>query len=168
MSAVSMPTGDARDSENAFSAASATPIKIRFADVDMMQVVHHGAYVHWFEQIRWNVLFDVLGIAFAEFVDSGVAMPVIAMEAKYRRSFRFTDQPVGYARVQLFAEAKVIVHYAVHDAVGGWLGATGSTTHCYVNRDGKLLLRTPPFIQRALQQMQSTLRAGAPAVAGNA
>lgn len=131
---------------------SATPIGIRFADVDMMQVVHHSAYLHWFEQIRLKFLGDVVGIPFADLHASGISLPVIALDVAYRRSFRFTDQPVGYARVQLFAQAKVTVHYAIHDAVGRWLGASGSTTHCYVDRDGKLLLRTPPFIEHALQR----------------
>lgn len=131
---------------------SATPITIRFADVDMMRVVHHSAYVHWFEQIRFNFLADVAGIPFDDLQAAGIALPLIGLEVAYKRSFRFTDRPVGYARVQLFAQAKFSVHYAVYDAVGGWLGATGSTTHCYVDGDGRLLLRTPRFVEQALQE----------------
>jgi acyl-CoA thioester hydrolase len=133
---------------------STTPITVRFSDVDMMQVAHHGAYVHWFEQIRFGCLDRLAGISFADLLAHGVALPVIEMSIAYKRSFRFSDRPVGFARVQLFPQAKLTVHYAIHDAVGGWLGASGSTTHCYTDRDGKLLLRTPGFIAKALQHAQ--------------
>ena len=38
------------------------PLYVRFADVDMMRIVHHTAYLHWFEQLRFHFLDAELGL----------------------------------------------------------------------------------------------------------
>lgn len=130
---------------------SRTELYIRFADVDMMSVVHHGAYVHWLEQIRFHFLHDVLGVEFKQLVDEEVALPLTHCELSYKRVFEFGQVPVGYARVELYPQAKFKIHYDIFERESGALHTSGSTTHCFLGAGRKLLLRTPAFFASALE-----------------
>lgn len=130
---------------------SRTELYIRFADVDMMSVVHHGAYVHWLEQIRFRFLHDILGVHFKQLLDEEVALPLTHCELSYKRVFEFGQVPVGYARVELYPQAKFKVHYDIYERDSGILHTSGSTTHCFLGAGRKLLLRTPAFFAEALK-----------------
>jgi acyl-CoA thioester hydrolase len=136
--------------------ASETELHVRFADVDMMQVVHHSAYIHWFEKIRFKFMQDILGVPFKQWLDAGIALPLTSCELTYKHAFRFGDQPVGYARVEVFKQAKVTLHYQVFNRETGLLATTGSTTHCFLGPGHKLLLRIPEFFAQAMTE--SSLR----------
>jgi len=131
-------------------APSETALAVRFADVDMMHVVHHSAYLHWFEQIRFKFMHDVLGVRFAQLVEAGVALPLTACEVQYRRAFVFGDRPIGYARAQVYRQAQVTLHYAIYKGADGELAATGTSTHCFVGTGHKLLLNWPGFFADAM------------------
>src|SRR5258708_13428847 len=62
---------------------SMTELAIRFADVDMMQVAHHSAYIHWFEQIRFSFLERIMGVQCEELTRAKIAFPVIECHANY-------------------------------------------------------------------------------------
>jgi acyl-CoA thioester hydrolase len=132
--------------------ASETELHVRFADVDMMQVVHHSAYIHWFEKIRFKFMQDILGVPFKQWLDAGIALPLTSCELTYKHAFRFGDQPVGYARVEVFKQAKVALHYQVFNRETGVLATTGSTTHCFLGPGLKLLVRIPEFFALAMAE----------------
>lgn len=131
---------------------SETQIYIRFADVDMMNVVHHASYIHWFEQIRFNFMYTVLRITFRDLLASEIALPLISCEASYRKPFRFGDRPVGYAKVTLFKEAKIALHYDVYNRDTGELCTTGVTTHCFLGKEFRMLPRMPEFFVDAIER----------------
>lgn len=131
-------------------AASAVRLYVRFADVDMMQVVHHAAYIHWFEQIRFHFLTHILGVDRERIARDQISFPLIACEALYRQPFRFWDEPTGYARLRVFKQAKLAVHYAVFKPGARSPAVTGVTTHCFTGAGERLLLNTPPFIAESL------------------
>lgn len=131
--------------------ASRTELYIRFADVDMMSVVHHGAYVHWLEQIRFRFLHDILGVEFKRLVDEEVALPLTHCDLSYKKVFEFGQIPIGYARVELYPQAKFKIHYEIYERDSGALHTLGTTTHCFLGPKRKLLLRTPRFFADALK-----------------
>lgn len=133
-------------------APSETALHVRFADVDMMQIVHHAAYFHWLEQIRFKFLDDVLNVPFARLLSEGVALPLTGCAMEFKRSVRFGDRPVGYVRVELFKQAKIALHYRIYDAPNGELVNTAVTTHCFLDAGQRLMLRTPPFFSAALER----------------
>jgi acyl-CoA thioester hydrolase len=133
-------------------APSATPLYVRFADVDMVGVVHHAAYVHWFEQIRFNFLWKVMGIEWDTLRRGGFAFPLTECTLKYLRAIEFEDRLTGYARLQIHQKAMVTFHYAICSAGEPRIRhALGTTTHCYVQRDRRLLLRPPLVIQQGFE-----------------
>lgn len=133
-------------------APSETVLYVRFADVDMMQIVHHAAYFHWLEQIRFKFLNDVLGVPFEQLLSEGVALPLTGCSMEFKRRLRFGDRPVGYVRLELFKQAKIALHYRIYDSLTGELVNTAVTTHCFLDAGQRLMLRTPKFFSVALAQ----------------
>jgi acyl-CoA thioester hydrolase len=144
------PTAQVTRADPAVFVPSETVLYVRFADVDMMQIVHHAAYFHWLEQIRFKFLNDVLGVPFEQLLSEGVALPLTGCSMDFRRRLRFGDRPVGYVRVELFKQAKIALHYRIYDSLTGELVNTAVTTHCFLDAGQRLMLRTPKFFSAAL------------------
>ena len=51
-------------------------LPLRFADVDMMHVVHHATCLHWFEALRFAFMSHVLHISIEDMLQSKTAFPV--------------------------------------------------------------------------------------------
>lgn len=147
------PPGASADLRGPRFLPSETEIDIRFADVDMMQVVHHAAYLHWFETIRFHLLEDVLGLDFESLRRTGLGFPLLSCEVHYLKPFRFEDAPFGYGRLELYQKAVFSIHYQVYKGKDGPLGVTGKTTHCYLDGGSRLLLRTPEIARWAFRRV---------------
>ena len=130
--------------------ASATPITIRFADVDMMRVAHHSAYIHYFEQIRFAFLHKLMNLDAGILLREAIACPVIECQARYFRPILFGDEATGYGRVHVLRTAMFRFDYWIVKQHPEALCASGSTTHCYVDEKLSLLLRPPRLFSDAL------------------
>lgn len=134
-------------------AQTGVPLLVRFADVDMMQIVHHTAYIHWFEQVRFNFLWNVMGLDWKVVRDLGLKFPVTECRVKYIRAVGFGDRVVGYAQIERHQRAMFTFHYQICDAnQPSVMYALGSTSHCYLDAAGKLLLHTPEIISTAFDE----------------
>src|SRR5690554_2926587 len=65
-------------------------LTVRFAETDLMGVVHHSAYVVWFEagRVAWM---SAAGMPYAEVGATGHHFAVTAVHAQYRAAARFGD-----------------------------------------------------------------------------
>ena len=135
--------------------AGAVRLHVRFADVDMMGVVHHSAYFHWFEQIRFEFLWNIMGVEWATLRENGLAFPVTRCSVDYVRAVRFEDRPIGYTRLAIHKTATFTLHYEILDWERRRRFAVGSTTHCYVGRQGTLLLRPPAPVLAGFERVRS-------------
>jgi acyl-CoA thioester hydrolase len=136
--------------------ASETKLAIRFADVDMMHVVHHAVYVYWFEQIRFEFLNRILNLTRAQLIEEKIGFPLIACQVQYLHAFAFCDEPVGYARVRLHRNATFTFDYWIYrSGQPATLYTLGSTTHCYVGAEMQLLLRPPDLLAQATREAKS-------------
>ena len=57
-------------------------IRVRYAETDQMGFVHHSNYVQYYEAARWEAMRE-LGICYKGMEDSGILMPVIAMNYEF-------------------------------------------------------------------------------------
>jgi acyl-CoA thioester hydrolase len=126
---------------------SATDLTVRFADVDMMKVVHHAAYIHWFEQIRFAFLERLMGIDIKRLSEEQMSFPLVECHVNYRRAVTFGEKPVGYSQVQIHRKAAFTFFYSIYTGSHSDKAcAVGRTTHCYVGAGMQLQLAPPPFI----------------------
>lgn len=135
---------------------TATAITIRFADVDMMRVAHHAAYIHYFEQIRFAFMHNLMELDAGILVREAIACPVIECQAKYSRPLLFGDEATGYGRVQVLRAAMFRFDYwIVRNREPGTVCASGSTTHCFVDDKRQLLLRPPRLFAEAFTKTKA-------------
>jgi acyl-CoA thioester hydrolase len=66
-------------------------LRVRYAETDQMGVVHHAAFIPWFELARIEWL-RAQGRSYREIEASGLFMPVIELAVRYRASARFDDE----------------------------------------------------------------------------
>lgn len=69
---------------------SRVSIRVRFAETDLMGIVHHASYLLYFEAGRVEWL-RRRGVTYAEWARRGVHLPVVDAALKYRSPARFDE-----------------------------------------------------------------------------
>ena len=119
-------------------------IRVRYAETDQMGVVYHANYLPWFESARIQML-DELGLTYKKLEEEGYMLPVLDCQLSYRKPARFDDRIKVYARVTEAPRARLKVSYEVYREET--LLVTGSTTHTFINPEGRLIRPHPRFIE---------------------
>lgn len=125
-------------------------ITVRFAETDMMGVVHHGAYIVWFEagRVAWM---EAAGVPYATVAASGYNFAVTGVNAQYRAAVRFGDPVQVITKLATLRSRRVDFVYEVRHAVEGTLCATGRSQHICVDDDGRMA-KIPEWVLEGLQQ----------------
>lgn len=108
-------------------------VVVRFAETDAMGVVHHAAYIVWFEAARvaWMA---ALGIPYQEFAAGGHHFAVTGLTASYRRNCRFGD--TVQVRISLNQVRTRQISFAYEVLANGVAIAVATTDHICVDLDG--------------------------------
>jgi acyl-CoA thioester hydrolase len=127
-------------------------IRVRYGESDQMGVVHHGAYITWFEACRIELLRE-LGCSYRALEERGVFMPVTELSVQYRRSLRFDDE----ARCVTVAEAKgpSRVQFITTIYLQETVCAIGTVTVAAVGKDGRPM-RLPSDVVAAFTAQTAT------------
>lgn len=109
-------------------------IRVRYAETDRMDVVYHSNYLVWFETARIQML-DQIGIPYREIEARGLFLPVLTVSAEYKRPARFDDR----LEIHLFMRKKprARMHFEYEVWRGEELLTTGTSTHAFMDREGK-------------------------------
>lgn len=113
---------------------SETYLTVRYAETDMMGIVHHSRYYPWFEQARTDFIKQT-GISYRELEQQGILLPLIETGAKYLRSLTYEDQALITTRLVRLGAAKCEFHYRVYKLPQRELVCMGRTVHGFVNRE---------------------------------
>ncbi len=129
-------------------AVGTTTLRVRYAETDQMGVVYYANYLVWFEVARTDLL-RAQGWTYREMEASGVYLPVIEAECRYRRPARYDDEVEIRTEGRVVSPVRMEFQYAV--SVKGQDGpiASGRTLHATVSRDGRPC-RVPDVIVRCL------------------
>ena len=112
-------------------------LAVRFAETDLMRVVHHSAYVVWFEagRVAWMA---AAGMPYAEVASTGHHFAVTDIHAEYRAAARFGDVVRVISRLTRLRSRQVAFGYEVLNALTNERLATGSSEHICVDLDGRM------------------------------
>ena len=126
--------------------------KVQFYETDGMSIVHHGNHILWMEEARSDFL-DQLGWPYDKLEELGVVSPVIGVECQYKASTTFNDQVDVTVSVREYRCPKLVVAYEMRKA-DGTLVLTGTSSHCFMDREGKFLRlkRDIPAFDQALRE----------------
>jgi len=69
-----------------------TPIRVRYAETDQMNVVYYANYLVWFEIGRVELLRS-LGLAYSQMeIEHKLVLPVVEASCRYRAPARYDDE----------------------------------------------------------------------------
>ncbi|MFD1773161.1 acyl-CoA thioesterase [Paenibacillus rhizophilus] len=150
----------------------AASFRVRYQESDQMGVVYHSNYLIWFEIGRTEMLRG-LGFTYLDLENSGLLLPVLSAELKFKRSAKYDDTVTVYTRMTSFTPLRLVFEYEVRRVAGpgaagsglngpesdsfpqgfkssadGELLVSGFTGHAWVNREFK-----PVRLDRALPEI---------------
>lgn len=134
-------------------------VRVRFGETDLMGIVHHAAYLSWFEVGRVEYL-RRRGIDALDWAARGVHLPVIEASLRYRRSARFDERLTVETRLAELGRASVGFEYRVlrSSPAGDELLTEGATLLACVN-DRHVPTRLPADVAGALLGAETHPRA---------
>jgi acyl-CoA thioester hydrolase len=121
---------------------------VRYKETDQMGIAHHSNYVVWFEIGRTD-LCRAAGVAYAEIEARGFLLVVTDVACRYRIPFHYDDEVVIRTSVAEAGSRALKFGYALYDATGGELRATGSTSHVWVEKESRKPVRAPADVVAA-------------------
>ena len=128
---------ESQNSERWAQAAVPLDLAVRFAETDLMGVVHHSAYVVWFEagRVAWMA---AAGMPYAEIAQSGHHFAVTVIHAEYRAAARFGDVVRVITRLTRLRSRQVAFGYEVRHAVTNELLTSGASEHICDDLDERM------------------------------
>lgn len=109
----------------------ASTLKVRYAETDMMGVVHHATYPVWFEVGRTELM-ERLGLPYTEIEARGYYLMLSGLNVEYRRAARYGDTLTLTTRLAQLRSRTMTFQYELHR--GEELLATGETRHIATDR----------------------------------
>lgn len=110
---------------------------VRYAETDAMGVVHHAAYLVYFEEARSHYMRE-LGSDYATIERDGFRLPVTEVGIRYVGSLRYGDR----VRVRVWVEEnksrRIRFAYEVRKDDADIVLVTGSTQHIWTDQAGKV------------------------------
>lgn len=112
-------------------------IRVRYAEVDQMGVLHHSRYWVYFEMGRTELL-RAQGIAYADMEKQGVFFAVARCSARYVAPVRYDDVLLLTTRITRMGAARIDHAYELERKADGMLLATAETTLACLDRAGQI------------------------------
>jgi len=122
--------------------------RVRYHETDAMRIVHHTAYIIWFEEGR-SALTRALGYPYAQMEADGVALAVAEVTARYHQPARYDEEVRVTTRLVALRSRGMTFAYEIRRAADGALLVTGETKHISVDGAGQVK-RIPDAIRTKL------------------
>jgi acyl-CoA thioester hydrolase len=120
-------------------------IRVRYAEVDAMGVLHHSRFWVYFEMGRTELL-RLAGVAYRDLEEKGVFFVVAKCSARFLAAARYDDVLVLTTKIVRMGAARIDHAYELKRKDGGALLATAETTIACVDRAGEIIAM-PEFLR---------------------
>lgn len=133
-----------RRSKNVAALIDRTSLKVRFSEIDSMQIVWHGEYVRYFEDGResFGKHYD---LGYMDIYGQGFMVPIVDLTCQFKQSLSFGEEAIIETRYINCDAAKIIFEYTIYRAIDQKIVATGSTIQVFLNHKKELELVNPQF-----------------------
>ncbi|MCQ2184062.1 MAG: acyl-CoA thioesterase [Bacteroidales bacterium] len=119
-------------------------LEIRFSEIDMMQVVWHGAYPLYLEDAR-EAFGEKYGLSYRRYINEMIFAPIVEMKIDYKRPISYGMKPVVKITYCPCDAAKIIFDYEIADPASGQLFCKARTVQVFMDRNYNLLWDSPDF-----------------------
>lgn len=113
---------------------SETYLTVRYAETDMMGIVHHSRYYPWFEAARTDFI-KKTGLSYTDMENMGILLPLTETGAKYHFGLKYEDEVVVKCRLTRLSVARCEFGYEVYKLPEMKLATEGRTVHGFVGKD---------------------------------
>ena len=113
---------------------SETHLTVRYAETDMMGIVHHSRYYPWFEVARTDFI-KKIGMSYTEMEKMGIMLPLTETAAKYYYGLKYEDEVLVTCKMTRLTVARCEFTYEVYKLPDKKLMTVGQTGHGFVNRE---------------------------------
>lgn len=122
-----------------------TTLRVRFSEVDSMEVVWHGEYVRYMEDGR-EAFGRQYGIGYTDIRDAGYVVPIVELDVQYKQFLKYGESAIVETRYIRTDAAKILFEYVIFRESDETVVATGSSIQVFVNKaTGLLELNNPDF-----------------------
>ena len=111
---------------------SETHLTVRYAETDMMGIVHHSRYYPWFEVARTDFI-KKIGMSYTEMEKMGIMLPLTETAAKYYYGLKYEDEVLVTCKMTRLTVARCEFTYEVYKLPEKKLMTVGKTG--FVNRE---------------------------------
>jgi len=134
-----------------------TRVRVRFQEVDTLEIVWHGHYLTYLEDAR-VALGRAYGINYTDIRSAGLAAPVVHVSCDFFAPARFDEEIEIAARLYERESAKLEFYYEVRRPADSTLLATGRSIQAFSEFDGTLLLTLPDFMRGFYQRWHHAMQ----------
>ena len=129
--------------------------KVQYYETDKMGIVHHSNYIRWMEEARTDML-NQMGCPYDQMEKDGFYSPVLSVSCQYREHVTYGDEVSIKVMIQKVSFVKFTVGYEMTNVENGHVVFNGSSEHCFLNRDLKLIRfhQALPEIYRKFKEME--------------
>lgn len=130
---------------------SETTIKVSYADVDLMQVVHNAKYIEYFERGRLDFLAEFI-LSYKDLIEKeAIQIPVTLNSAKYFKPAFYDDELKLITKVDGYTKKRL--HFTYQLFKNGILISEGVSEHAFI-REGQLkAVEIPELFIKKLSQI---------------
>lgn len=129
---------------------SETKIRVRYAETDRMGFVYYSHYAAYFEVARVEALRS-LGFSYREMEDSGVLLPVLDFQIRYKKPAKYDDVLTVRANIPELPSLKIRFSYETLNDENLLLNEA-ETTLVFVRRDTMRPMPAPDALIGMLRQ----------------
>jgi acyl-CoA thioester hydrolase len=122
-----------------------TRFRVRFYETDAMSIVHHAAYINWFEEGRSSYT-RALDYPYSQLEKEGVSLAVAEVSARYHRPARYDDEVVVATCLEQIGSRGMTFAYEIRRAADGELLVSGRTSHISIDHRGRVI-RVPDQVR---------------------
>ena len=113
---------------------SETYLTVRYAETDMMGIVHHSRYYPWFEQARTDWI-KKTGITYSAMEQMGIMLPLTETHCRYHYGLKYEDEVFVTCRAEKLTVARIEFSYEVYKLPERKLMSEGRTQHGFADSD---------------------------------
>ena len=125
-------------------------MRVPFNDVDSANVVWHGRYFKYFEEVR-RTLLEELDYSYVAMLESGYIWPVVDTNVRYVRPLLLDQHFVVTAAMREW-ELRMLIDYRIHD-LEGVLYTRARTVQVPVDaKTMEMYLGTPPDLLEKIER----------------
>ena len=122
------------------------PLKIRFSEVDSMNIVWHGSYVMYFEDAR-EAFGKKYGLAYLDIFGNGFYAPLVDLSFKYKSPITYDMKPEITITYKPVDAAKIVFDYEISNPENGDVLATGHSVQVFMDLNYQLVWTNPDFYE---------------------